>query len=94
MKERFELINSFFSNEAMHSMRSIEVTAETIKALLLSEFKYNIKDLKFAIKAACANAYVRVISDNNENINVVVNDFSNQVKRSLINLKTKQIEMF
>lgn len=52
LKERFELINSFFSNEAMHSMRSIEVTAETIKALLLSEFKYNIKDLKFAIKAA------------------------------------------
>lgn len=93
LKERFELINSFFSNEAMHSMRSIEVTAETIKALLLSEFKYNIKDLKFAIKAACANAYVRVISDNNENINVVVNDFSNQVKRSLINLKTKQIEI-
>lgn len=92
-KERFELINHFFSNEASHSKRSIEVTAETIRALLLSDFDYNVKELKFEIKAACASAYVRVVSDAHQNIHVVVNDFKNQVRKSLLKLKNNQMEI-
>lgn len=93
MKERFELINHFFSNEAMHSMRSIEVTAETMRALLLSDFHYNVKELKFEIKAACASAYVRVVTDTHQNIHVVVNDFKNQVRKSLLKLKNNHVEI-
>lgn len=93
IKERFGLINHFFSNEASHSMRSIEVTSETIRALLLSDFDYNVKELKFEIKAACANAYVRVVRDIHQNIQVVVNDFKNQVRKSLIKLKNNHIEI-
>ncbi|MBK1812199.1 PRD domain-containing protein [Clostridium sp. YIM B02505] len=87
MEERFELINHFFQVEASNSERSIEVTAESIKALLLSEFNYNVKGLELDIKAACANAYVRVVNESEQPIYVCVNDFKGQIKKSLLNLK-------
>ena len=43
LKERLELINHLFQIEATNSKRDIEVTIESIKALLLADIDYNIK---------------------------------------------------
>lgn len=93
LKERFELINHFFQVEASNSERSIEVTVESIKALLLSDFTYNVKGLEFDIKAACANAYVRVVNESKQNICVCVNDFKGQIRKSLLQLKSFNTEI-
>ncbi|MGN1406252.1 MAG: PRD domain-containing protein [Erysipelotrichaceae bacterium] len=87
LNERFELINYFFSVEAKNSARSIEVSDEAIVALLLSEFSFNIKELQNSVKSACANAYVRVVNENNSNILVNINDFSGSIKRNLLKRK-------
>ncbi|PTQ84945.1 transcriptional regulatory protein LevR [Trichococcus patagoniensis] len=86
-KERFELINHFFSMEAYNSQRSIIVTGETIKALLLSEFSFNAKELELEIKSACANAYVRVVMAPNEDIVVQASDFKSNIKKGLLKIK-------
>lgn len=91
--ERYELINYFFSVEGSNSYRSIEVTRESISALLLGEFKYNIKELEIEIKAACANAYIRVIDDPNQDINVCIGDFKGSVKRNLLKMKEYATEI-
>nr|WP_286208007.1 PRD domain-containing protein [Clostridium caldaquaticum] len=93
MKERFDLINYFFQVEAANSDRSIEVTAESIKALLLSDFNYNVKELQLDIKAACANAYVRVVNESEQDICVCVNDFKKQIRKSLLKLKSYNNEI-
>lgn len=93
MDERFDLINHFFQVEASNSDRSIEVTAESIKALLLSDFNYNVKGLELDIKSACANAYVRVVNESEQAICVCVNDFKGQIKKSLLNLKSYDTEI-
>lgn len=93
MKERLELINHFFEIEAQNSQRTIEVTTEAIKALLLSEYTYNIKELSHEIMSACANAYVRVIHDLNKDIYVCANDFSPKTKRSLLQIKVHLKEL-
>lgn len=93
LQERFELINHFFSVEASHSDRSIEVTGEAMKALLLSEYVYNAKELEFEIKAACANAYVRVVNEDEQDICVCVNDFKGQIKKGLLRLKDRFVEV-
>lgn len=87
MKERFELINHFFKVEASNSDRCIEVTTEAIKALLLSDFTYNIKGLELEIKTACANAYLRVVNEPEQGLCVCVNDFKGEVRKGLLNLK-------
>lgn len=93
MKERFEFINHFFKVEAANSERCIEVSMESIKALLLSDFVYNVKGLKLDIKAACANAYVRVVNEPEQNICVCVNDFKGQIKNGLLKLKSFDSEI-
>lgn len=93
MKERLDLINHFFQVEASYSDRCIEVTIESVKALLLSDFTYNVKELKLNIKAACANAYVRVVNESEQNICVCVNDFKGQIRRSLLKLKGSDNEI-
>lgn len=93
MKERFELINNFFAIEALNSNRSIDVTSEMLKALLLTDFNYGIKELEFEIKTACANAYVRVVNEIDHNIYVCINDLPKQMKNSLLKLKEKKVEI-
>ena len=93
LSERFDLINTFFSVEAQNSKRSIEVTAETMKALLLCDFPYNVKELRNEIVTACANAYVRVVNEEGKNILVVLNEFSAKVKRGLLLVKEHQAEL-
>lgn len=87
MSERLELINHLFTMEAMSSDCCIEVTTEAIKALLLTEFAFNVKELLLEIKAACANAYVRVVNDKEEDIHVCLNDFKSDIKKGLLNVK-------
>jgi len=93
LKERFDLINHFFKREASNSDRCIEVTAEAIKALLLSDITYNVKGLELEIKAACANAYVRVVNNNNQQIYVCINDFKSEIRKSLLQLKSSDNEI-
>ena len=93
MQERFELINKFFELEAQNSKRNIEVTTEAIKALLLANYSYNVKELKNEIVSACANAYVRVVNDEYKNLYVCINDFPAKIKRGLLKLKDYATEL-
>lgn len=93
IEEKLDLINHFFKIEAQNSQRNIEVTTEAIKALLLTDFTYNVKELNHEIMAACASAYVRVIHDLNKNVYVCINDFHPKIKRCLLKLKDHYYEI-
>ena len=87
MEERLELINYLFTIEAMNSDCYIEVTVEAIKALLLYDFSFNVKELLLEIKAACANAYVRVVNEKQKDIHVCLSDFKGDIKKGLLKEK-------
>lgn len=93
LQERFELINHFFSIEGINSSRSIEVTREAIQALLLDEFTFHVKELELNIKSACAKAYVRVIDDVDQCINVCLSDFDSAMKKNLLKYKENAAEI-
>lgn len=93
LEERFLLNNKFFEEEARNLKRNIEVTSESVKALLLTEFTYNVKELKNEILTACANAYVRVAEDDKKTLRVYVSDFSPHVNRSLLRIKNHNKEL-
>lgn len=93
IEERFDLINHFFSIEGSNSNRSIEVTKEALQALLLNDFSFNVKELEIEIKAACAKAYIRVVEDGKQDINVCLGDFNSSMKKGLLKLKDKVLEI-
>ncbi|QQU20813.1 PRD domain-containing protein [Enterococcus casseliflavus] len=86
-KERFDLINHFFSREAVHSRRTIVVPSEVIRGLLLANFSYQVKELKMDITAACAKGYVRVINEGDQDIALSLADFKPEIKQSLLRVK-------
>lgn len=94
LSERFLLINYFFEKEAAELKRDIEVSAEVIKALLAAHFIYNVKELQYEILTACANAYTRVAGEYNETIEVCIDDFRPNVKRSLLEIKNYTDELY
>lgn len=83
LEECFELIRLFFEEEAENLNSSVEVTKEATRALLLAHYKHNVKELKMEIKSACANAYVRVLEEPEENIRVCLNDFSENINYNM-----------
>ncbi|MGL4363253.1 MAG: PRD domain-containing protein, partial [Cellulosilyticaceae bacterium] len=87
LEEVFDLINHFFTLETQNSNRSIRVSTETIQALLLGHYEHNIKELGLEIKAACANAYVRVVKDNHKDLYVCIDDIKGDLKRNMIRKK-------
>lgn len=93
LQERFELMNYFFSIEGLNSSRSIEVTKETMQALLLTEFTFNVKELELDIKSACAKAYIRVIDDLEQYISVCLSDFDSCIKKNLLKYKDNAVEI-
>lgn len=93
LQERFELINYFFSIEGLNSSRSIEVTRETMQALLLTDFTFHVKELELDIKSACAKAYIRVIDDLEQYISVCLSDFDSCIKRNLLKYKDRAVEI-
>lgn len=92
LEERFKLINHFFKIEAENAKKDIKVTIEAIKALMMAEYKYNIKELEMEIKSACANAYVRVVNERDHEFIVYLNDFNQKMKKALIKMKNKSEE--
>lgn len=92
-EERFDLINHFFAIEGANSDRSIEVTKEALQALLLYDFPFNIKELELQIKAACAKAYIRVVEDGKQDINICLSDFDSTIRKALLKLKDHFIDI-
>ena len=87
LEERFALVNHFFETEARNLKRDVEVSAEAVKALLITQFSYNVKELHNEVLHACMNAYVRTDSDPEQKLTVGIGDFSANVQQSLLELK-------
>lgn len=84
LEEKFALLNQFFTEEAGNAKRSIEVTTEAVRALMAFKFTQGIKEMRLSIRSACANAYIRVLDEPEQNMRVCLNDFKENVQRGLL----------
>lgn len=93
LEEKYDLINYFFSMEAINAKRNIELSQEVMEALLLCDYSRNVKELKMEIKKACATACVRVVDDLNSSIEINIYDFNTSIQKSLVkmHLQSKEI---
>lgn len=93
LSEKLALVNRFFADEAANSNSQIEVTIEAIRALMALRFPCGIKELRLEIKSACANAYIRVLDEPEENMRVCLNDFKENVQRGLYLYRNRYAEI-
>lgn len=93
LKERFEFINYFFSQESKRIGKNIYVENEALEALLLYSCKNNIGQLKSDIQLACARGFFDYIDQNKTEIKVNIKYFDNRVRDGLLNIKENREEV-
>ncbi|MEG0093513.1 MAG: sigma 54-interacting transcriptional regulator [Erysipelotrichaceae bacterium] len=90
LKERFDLIEKFFSQEYTQMNVPIYVKDKVIKALLSYECVGNIGQLKADIRLLCANGFLEYKSKNLKEIRISSKLLQDNVYRGLINIKNKK----
>ncbi|WP_055667464.1 sigma-54-dependent transcriptional regulator [Desnuesiella massiliensis] len=83
VEERMCLIESFFEEESKRVMKRIDISEDSITALLNYECLNNIGQLKSDIQIACAKAYLRSMFEKNL-VKVELGDFPDEVKSGLL----------
>ncbi|MGO3899533.1 MAG: PRD domain-containing protein [Lactiplantibacillus argentoratensis] len=91
--ERWALIRHFLTIEAQQSKRTIRVELDVARALMLANYDQNLKTLKATITMACAQAYVRFITDTDREVRVYFADLSPVVQQALTQERDYQKEL-
>jgi len=88
--ERFELMSAFFAQEAMRTKNSIEIDAETLRALLLFECLGNIGQLLSVIQVSCARAFLNHVINQGNIIRITVEDLPAYARKGLLKIQNRQ----
>ncbi|MCH3965115.1 MAG: sigma 54-interacting transcriptional regulator [Clostridium sp.] len=93
IKERMELICSFFKEESKKIKLPVTVTTEVLKLFLLYNCTGNIGQLRNDIQLACANAFVEYITENKNKIYVKLSQMTDRFKEGIFTLNGKREEI-
>ncbi len=93
LDERLQLVQKFFVDEAIKMKKEIKINSELLRCFLLYYCEGNIKQLKSDIRIGCANAYVRIIQNQDEKIYVYMNDCPSYVRKGFLFYKDHRDEV-
>lgn len=82
-EERYNLITTFFNEEAHKLQKDIKISLNVARALLNCPCPNNIGELKVNIQLLCAKAYADFISKKNDEITIRTVDLPNNIKEGL-----------
>ena len=79
-EEKEELINHFLAEEAGKMNQSLSITDNSREALISYPSPGNIGQLKSDIQIACANAYLRYLNKERDNVLITIEDLPDEVR--------------
>lgn len=92
IKERLEIIASFFNREAIRIKRPIKVSRDVISALLLNPFEGNVGELKSTIELICSRGYLEYLI-NHKDICITLTNLPDNLKNALMINSSDKIEI-
>lgn len=93
LKERMELICSFFEDESKKIGLPVIVSTEVLKLFLLYDCPANIGQLKNDIQITCANAFVEYVTENKNKIYIKLSQMTDRFKEGIFTLDKKREEI-
>lgn len=87
IKERYDLVQHFFTLEALQTNLTLELDAQAMRSLLLYECSGNVKQLRKDIQIGCANAYAREYGIDKKELVLSIADFPFYVRKGFLNYK-------
>ena len=74
INEKLELLSYFFAIESKNASRDIQVPRDVIPVYILSANITNLKELEYAVRRACANAFVRSLRAGLKDLTLSIDD--------------------
>lgn len=93
MKERMQLICSFFTEESKKIKLPVTVSTEVLKLFLVYDCKGSIGQLKNDIQITCANAFVDYITENKDKIYIKLSQMTSRFKEGIFIMDQKREEL-
>ncbi|CUH95558.1 hypothetical protein P22_1629 [Propionispora sp. 2/2-37] len=93
LEERWELVKSFFKNEANCLKVPISVSQNSLKAFLLYDCPNNIGQLKSDIKLSCARAFLEYVSNKEGILKVCSEDLPEYIRSGFVHYKDYREEI-
>jgi len=93
IEERYQLIQMFINAESKRVNKSIYINKNSLISLLLYECVNNIGQLKSDIQLACAKAFLKFMSNEENYILIAQIDLPHHVKRGLMRIKENRDEV-
>lgn len=93
IKERYNFLVKFLKEEAKKLNRQLIVTTNILHSLLLYDVKGSVRGFKNDLHTGCANGYVRLHAENHHNIELLLSDFPNYVRKGMIYYKNHREEI-
>ena len=93
LKERMELIYSFFKEEARRIGAEIKVSKEVIKAFMLYKCTGNIGQLKSDVQLICAKSFLDYLTFKKEKLEVRLNQLPDRVRKGIFRINEKRNEL-
>ncbi len=87
LEERYYLVSAFLKEEATRLQKSIYINRNSLASLLLYECPNNIGQLKSDLQLACAKAFLRFKTMEEQYMLIQQGDLPNHVKKGLMRLK-------
>lgn len=93
MKERMQLICSFFTEESKKIKLPVTVSTEVLKLFLLYDCKGSIGQLKNDIQITCANAFVDYLTENKDKIYIKLSQMASRFTEGIFIMDQKREEL-
>lgn len=87
LEERYSLVAAFLKEEATRLQKSIYINRNSLASIILYECPNNIGQLKSDLQLACAKAFLRFKTLDEQYILIQQGDLPNHVKKGLMRLK-------
>jgi len=89
IKERYILINSFFSQEAARVGKEITIKFDVIRSLLLYDCPGNIGQLRSDIQVACAKGFLNSLSNDLAFVVIEITDLPDHVPLGILSVASR-----
>ncbi|SEP31171.1 Transcriptional regulator containing an AAA-type ATPase domain and a DNA-binding domain [Propionispora vibrioides] len=93
MKERMQLICSFFTEESKKIKLPVTVSTEVLKLFLLYDCKGSIGQLRNDIQITCANAYVDYLTENKNKFYIKLSHMASRFAEGVFIMEQKREEL-
>ena len=93
LRERLEIIKAFIRKEASRTHNAINVSKDSLKALLLYDCRGNVGQLRSDIQVSCARSFLNHVVNKTKIMEITIDELPSYAKKGLLKMRNNRSEI-